>query len=93
MTKTERRELFAAVVDEQFRARADRYCVSLSLDLSSCLAVVANLQLAFRHPGCTGPAKVLAEIVADAIIAEIRADGFPANADLCKLGYDPSHDE
>lgn len=83
-------ELVRRMVAEQQRARD--FKVPLVFDLSSLLCLVANLQLALRHPGNTGAAKQLARATIDGIIERVSEAGFSATAELMKLGDDPQHD-
>jgi hypothetical protein len=77
------------------RLEAERpadYVLPLHLNMLMLLTLVANLQLALRHPGNTGPSAEAARGIIDGIIDRVRDDGYPAHAELMELGNDPAYD-
>lgn len=84
-------ELMRRMVEEQ-RLAGD-FKLPIHLDLSASLCLVAQLQLASRHPGNQdSPSAELARTLIDGIITRTRQAGFVACAELMKLGDDPQHD-
>lgn len=69
-------------------AYAQQVRYSLAFDAPSMLAAIANIQLALRHPGNTGPGRVRAHQVAMAMINAV-AGGDPAIAAPLLLAFEP----
>ena len=86
----EERLLGEAVAEQR---RAGDWQAHFSLDLSSILQLCANLQLALRHPGNTGPAADTARTMVDRLRAELLARGFTAHAEIIALGDDPANEQ
>ena len=76
-----------------FRARLAicAHC-GASFTPQSALCVIANLQLALRHPGNNRGTADVARAVIAGLIERLREGGFPAHAELAELGNDPAHD-
>lgn len=64
----------------------------LILEPQMAIALVANLQLALRHPGNQGSTRAVARQVIDGIIARFAETGMTAFAMLAALGDDPAYD-
>jgi hypothetical protein len=54
--------------------------------------LIANLQLALRHPRNQGNARKLAYEVIDGLIRQMAEVGAAANVEMAMLGNDPSND-
>jgi hypothetical protein len=66
--------------------------IPILLDPTLALMLVANLQLALRHPGNCGKSAEVARQVVDGIIARFEEMGYKAHAELARLGNDPEYD-
>jgi hypothetical protein len=64
---------------------------TLQIPISAWVAVIANLQLAMRHPGNQGEARQLAREFIDQSIDAIQKEE-PELAMLLRRGDDPAHD-
>lgn len=53
--------------------------------------VVANLQLALRHPSNTGEAATVARGIVDAMIASVERSS-PRAAEILRMGFNPDYD-
>lgn len=81
---------------ERVRAEYDQaagWSLPLELDLHSALCLVGNLQLALRHPGNTGPSAGVARRIVDGIISRFESTGYPAHAELARLGDNSAYDD
>ena len=90
-TQQEKLQLAERVRQEYDRALP--WSLPIELDLHSALCLVANLQLALRHPGNTGPSAGVARRVVDGIIARFESTGYPAHAELARLGDNSAYDD
>ncbi len=66
--------------------------IILEVDLVTALAVVANIQLATRHPQNTGPSRKRAEDFARQLqegIVKLQ----PGLSDVLNMGWDPQYDD
>jgi hypothetical protein len=75
------------------RQRKGAIVLPVSLDLESAMMLIANLQLALRHPGNNGRSARLAREVIDGLIERIEKLGYVANARVARLGDNPECDE
>lgn len=82
----EKEKAFVAELREMHRQGIK---IRLELNPAAAFAVLANLQLAARHPGNNGPSVKIARGVADRI-----ADHFdgPISREVIRQGWDPSFD-
>ena len=77
---------------EMKAANAHQYQIPVHLDLASAMCLIGAVQLALRHPKNVGPSATAVRKMTDELIERIREDGFEANAEIARLGYDPAHD-
>jgi hypothetical protein len=90
MSPEQERELQRRVVAE---ARcSESFRIPVHFTPQSALCVIANLQLALRHPGNNRGTADVARAVIAGLIERLREGGFPAHAELAELGNDPAHD-
>jgi hypothetical protein len=75
----------------QLEAAAEQI-VRFEVDLITALAMVANLQLAARHPLNTGPSARRAREVVDTVKQALRAGGLESVLAMVELGDDPHYD-
>jgi hypothetical protein len=61
------------------------------LDFSSVCVLIAQVQLALRHPCKRGESAVQARGIIEAMIGKL-ADTEPRVAELLRMGFDPQHD-
>jgi hypothetical protein len=78
---------------KEFEVRGQPPLFQVHLEFTAALALIGNLQLALRHPANTGPSSEVARTFIDGLIDRIRDAGFPANAEMLRLGDDPGYDE
>jgi len=91
MTDEEKEALILRVAEEQHHD--SDFQLLLYLDLTIALSLIGSLQLALRHPLNTGPSAQITREFIDGIIGRMQGSGYPAHAELARLGYDPTHDE
>jgi hypothetical protein len=93
MTDADLRALYEKSVEEN-RERPD-FLVPLHLDVPALMTLVAQLQLAARHPMNTGATGQAGREIIALIIQKIKDEGFPFTAAMMELGnnraldYDP----
>jgi len=90
-TDKEKEELIERA-SEEVRRLGDQLDIELHLGLSSAMYLVAQLQLAMRHPGNTGEAPEIARGFIDGVIQIMARGGYPATAEVARAGDDPKHD-
>lgn len=73
--------------------RASGYILPVHCDLMVAACLIGAVQLGLRHPANNGRSAKLARRILDAMIQRLDEDGFPAYAELCRLGFDPKFDE
>src|ERR1700722_18839410 len=73
---------------EQEAIELPEFDMMLNLDLTATLGLVGNLQIAFRHPGNTGPSAQMMRDLVRHIIEGMRERGYVATAEACMLGAD-----
>lgn len=88
---SELRESLYAGFQREFEEIGDQL-LTLQLDVGHLAALVANLQLALRHPANTGATGEVARTLVDGIIAAVEREGRPALAALLRAGDDPAFD-
>jgi hypothetical protein len=64
---------------------------TMELPFGQVVTLVAQVQLALRHPGNAGPAAADARRMVEDVIASLGAEE-PALAGLLRRGFDPAHD-
>jgi hypothetical protein len=69
------------------------FILPIHFGLMELLSLVANLQLALRHPGNTGQSEQTAREIIAAVIERVEAAGFRAHAVAMRLGDDPLWDD
>jgi hypothetical protein len=79
--------------EEQEHAERTNFKLPVTMDLITLLSLVVNVHLALRHPKNTGPGSQIARQIINQIIKRVKDEGFPANAELMRLGGDPQYDE
>jgi hypothetical protein len=67
--------------------------IYLGLDLSSATCIVAQLQLALRHPVNRGASASIIRKLITEIITDLEMQGLPTTAALLRLGDNPDYDE
>lgn len=82
-------------LQDKFKAEFDELCrrqemVTLQLTTLEAWVVLAQLQLALRHPKNTGGSSVIAHKIADRLQKIVASDG--ALAEVAELGWRPEHD-
>jgi len=78
---------------KQERARLGaEFELPILVGLDAALCLIANLQLALRHPGNRGTSAKIARQTIDGIIARLREAGYLAHAEIAEMGNDPSCD-
>jgi len=65
--------------------------VVVRLPAAYALAVIANIQLAMRHPGNTGPSRAKAEEAVRWMI-DALCEHEPVLRTMLEMGFDPSQD-
>jgi hypothetical protein len=65
----------------------------LHVDVQSAMSLIANLQLALRHPGNNGISAEVARRTIDGLIGMMAQCGLEATAAIARLGDDPGFDE
>jgi hypothetical protein len=91
LTSHYKRALIQRVKDEA-RLRKP-FTLPVHLDLHPLICVVAHLQLALRHPANKGLSSEVVRRIVDMMIERVEAAGFPATAEMLRLGDDPEFDE
>jgi hypothetical protein len=81
-------QVFAEAL-ERLTARAPS--LKLDLDWQTTVVLVAQVQLALRHPGNRGPSAELARTFLDTLIARVE-EVEPTVARCLRMGDDPQHD-
>jgi hypothetical protein len=66
--------------------------VHLLMDPKTVVGIVANLQLALRHPDNVGEAARVAREIIDQLITRLEKLELPATVALLRLGDDPESD-
>jgi hypothetical protein len=72
--------------------QADGIQLVLNLDIGTALVVIAQIQLALRHPSNTGASAAIARQVIDGMIGQMEDAGLTAFADAARTGDDPRYD-
>src|SRR5258708_5797312 len=85
------KERLVAAAEQEARVCAIDF--PLYLDQTSVLCLIANLQLALRHPGNTGASAAVARKFVDGMISRMKDAGLVATAELARLGDDPAYDD
>jgi hypothetical protein len=62
------------------------------MDLMTLISLCAQFQLASRHPQNNGPGLHIASQFVAGVIEGLRANGFPAYAEMIALGNDLAND-
>jgi hypothetical protein len=75
---------------EQFNL-SNQYAGSIDLDIVTAMSVIAQIQLAARHPGNNGDTKQIAERFAKELQVMVCAIA-PENAELIELGWNADCD-
>src|SRR4051794_25321821 len=83
-------ELLARYTREQTEDREEKFLLVLSLPEAS--ALIANLQLALRHPGNIGTTALVAERTCHTLMTEMEERGLKASLTVARLGFDPRYD-
>ena len=91
MTDEKRLALLHSMVDEARKTEGVRLTVVLAPE--SAIALIANLQIALRHPGNAGMTARVARGAIGELIGQLRAAGLAAFADVAEMGNDPENDE
>jgi len=65
--------------------------IKLEIDPGTAMAIIANIQLATRHPKNTGPSRHQAEKFARALQERVVYH-LPEHATLLEMGWDPDCD-
>ena len=73
------------------RLRARHHHFTWEADFGDLVLLVAQVQLALRHPGNTGHAAQRVRTVIDHVICAME-QSEPEIGPLLRLGYDPAHD-
>lgn len=76
---------------EAQRLDAEKVTFDVNIDIGMALSVIAQLQLAARHPNNLGLSRVKAEKFARLVQAAITKHSA-AVGDVLESGWDPSHD-
>lgn len=75
---------------QQFNT-SNRHVATVDFDLVTAICVIAQLQLASRHPKNNGPSRALAEVFARMLQQKV-AEVAPENAAIMEMGWDPGYD-
>lgn len=70
---------------------SNKHVATIDFDLVTAVCIVAQLQLASRHPKNTGPSRDVAEEFARTLQAHI-AEVAPENAAIMEMGWNPDFD-
>jgi hypothetical protein len=84
------RELFEEATREA--AASSEWQLPVVMGIEVLTAVVAQLQLALRHPGNKGRSREIVREVVDQVIGRLEQEGFMATAELLRLGDNPEFD-
>ena len=84
MTKTEKERLMGKAL----LALRDAPDIPIVIGATAALSLVANLQLALRHPGNTGASAIICRQICEGLISRLPSDAQI----LARLGYDPRYD-
>jgi hypothetical protein len=71
---------------------AKTFSLPVHMDLFTLSCVVGNLHLALRHPANIGPSAEHVRYVVDRIIEALEHEGYPATAQIMRLGDDRNYD-
>jgi hypothetical protein len=99
LTDRDLNRLASAAAVEIHEGAGKNFQASIGLDLRRALDLIANLQVAARHPGNHGPAAHTAREIIDELTAKIASAGCTATLALIELGEnqqygqgEPQHD-
>lgn len=70
---------------------SNQHVATVDFDLVTAVCVIAQLQLASRHPKNNGPSRELAEVFARTLQQKI-AEVAPENAAIMEMGWNPDFD-
>lgn len=70
---------------------SDKHVATVDFDLITASCIVAQLQLASRHPRNTGPSRQIAELFARELQARI-VEVAPENTATLEMGWNPDFD-
>lgn len=93
MTDKEEQELILAMTVEAQRSLQMDQKFLFAVDLVTLQLVVAQLQLALRHPSNNGIGANASRQFIDDLIAQVRESSYPATAKVLEMGNDPAHDK
>jgi len=85
MSPEQEEELIQRVASEQ-EGDDEGLLISIGFTPSATLCLIANLQLALRHPGNNAHAAEMARNLIAGLIARLNALGFVAHAEVAALG-------
>jgi hypothetical protein len=92
MTKIEQETLMQDCMRESVRAKDIDVQFDFKLDFMQVQFIIANMQLALRHPGNTGVCAEFARKLIAQLIDQVTQIGFPHTALMLELGSDPEED-
>lgn len=83
--------------EQEMKSALTEFCltgraITLELKPSEAFVVMAQIQLALRHPENVGDARDVALFVVDRLIDEIAPVEGTALRELCEAGFDPAYD-
>lgn len=89
----EQNNAFLKRCEEELRDADQRgFTLTLELNFTSLIALVANVHLALRHPSNTGPCAEISRAILSQITESLKKAGLHANAEMILLGADPHYD-
>lgn len=88
--RTSEEELQPLFVEEIFWRASKGEKIAVEVPVAVAMAVLATIQLALRHPGCTG--YTANEAAAFGRILELGLARTPAIAEACRRGWNPRYD-
>lgn len=81
------------VFEQTLRAFCEKHpIINVEIDAASICVLIAQLQLALRHPSNCGYGSQIASAFCHSLLHTIEAEGGGTLADLLREGFDPSKD-
>ncbi len=88
MTSKTDNELLEDLTSEIKRLAQQNMAVHLSLAPEQALALIGAVQLACRHPGYSGPSRVIVTRIVDRMQSEFLQYDVPATVEVIRRGWD-----
>lgn len=91
MNSREKQELLERVTVESQDLHDEGWKITVTWDIDCLMILIAQLQLALRHPQNVGPSAQVTRSVLQKLIDELPVDSL-ALRELANKGNDPKHD-